>query len=281
MRALCIAIAIGCAVGGLAAAENGGATMKEGEQLALNEKDKQVIEDFSRMLGTQVAAQIKALDLDQEAVLAGIKDEDAAQPDRQKMQQLYQAHQQVMAKKAKIWKQGAGLPLATGKEFYESYKQQDDVTVTESGLAYEVLEPGPEDATRPDATDTVRVEYTGRRTTGEVFDASERHGQPIEFPLNGVIAGWTEGVQLMPVGSTYRFVIPGELAYGEYNPQSRNPTGTLIFDVELLDILDRQAGGATIDTGTQAGTAEPETAETAETAEGADAQAGPDQGDAE
>ncbi|MFW5751472.1 MAG: FKBP-type peptidyl-prolyl cis-trans isomerase [Planctomycetota bacterium] len=273
MRALCIAIAITCAAGGLVAAENGGGAVKNDEQLALSDEDKQVIEDFSRVLGMQVAAQIKSRDLDKDAVVAGIDAgmEGEASPSPQQMQQLFQAHQQIMAKKSKLWKQNAGLPLSTGQEFYEAYKQQDDVTVTDSGLAYEVLEPGPEGAARPGASDEVRVEYTGRRTTGEIFDASERHGQAIEFELDKVIPGWTEGVQLMPVGSTYRFVVPGDLAYGEFDPQSSQPTGTLIFDVELLDIIDQSGSGATIETGSKTATGQgaEEGAEEGETGQGA------------
>lgn len=112
-----------------------------------------------------------------------------------------------------------------------------DADVTSSGLASKVIESGT--GTRhPSVTDTVRVHYAGWRTDGMLFDASD--DGPVEFPLNGVIDGWTEGVQLMVEGEVRRFWIPSELAYGD-NPMGRNgrpppPGGDLVFDVELLQI---------------------------------------------
>lgn len=111
---------------------------------------------------------------------------------------------------------------------------------TASGLKYKVLQEGSGDA-HPKATDRVEVHYSGWTTDGDMFDSSVMRGQSATFPLNGVIKGWTEGVQLMKVGDKVRFWIPGELAYGEapkgwkYQPGSR-PLGTLVFDVELLSI---------------------------------------------
>jgi FKBP-type peptidyl-prolyl cis-trans isomerase len=101
-------------------------------------------------------------------------------------------------------------------------------------LASKVLTPGT-GTDHPKAVDTVNVHYTGWTTAGELFDSSVTRGEPISFPLNGVIKGWTEGVQLMVVGEKRRFWIPADLAYGE-NPQGGAPGGTLVFDVELLDI---------------------------------------------
>lgn len=113
--------------------------------------------------------------------------------------------------------------------------KKDGVKVTESGLQYEVMEAG--DGDKPKATDTVKVHYEGTLTNGEIFDSSYKRGEPISFGLNQVIKGWTEGVQLMPVGAKYRFVIPYELAYGEAgSPPAIPPKATLIFVVELLGI---------------------------------------------
>lgn len=127
---------------------------------------------------------------------------------------------------------------AEGQAYLEKNKTKPGVKVTASGLQYEVLKgaTGP----KPKATDTVRVHYTGTLIDGTVFDSSVQRGQPAEFPLNGVIAGWTEGLQLMPVGSKYRFTIPSELAYGENGAGSQiGPNAVLIFEVELLAIVKK------------------------------------------
>ncbi|MBR1996526.1 MAG: FKBP-type peptidyl-prolyl cis-trans isomerase, partial [Paludibacteraceae bacterium] len=108
------------------------------------------------------------------------------------------------------------------------------VTTTESGLQYEVLKMGK--GKKPAATDRVKVHYHGTLIDGTVFDSSVDRGEPIVFGLNQVIKGWTEGVQLMPVGSKFRFYIPQELGYGAQNAGSIPPYSTLIFEVELLGI---------------------------------------------
>ena len=110
----------------------------------------------------------------------------------------------------------------------------DDAETTASGLASKVLEAGTGNA-HPGPTSNVTVHYTGWTPDGEMFDSSVTRGQPATFPLNGVIAGWTEGLQLMVVGEKRRFWIPGNLAYGD-NPRPGAPRGALVFDVELLGI---------------------------------------------
>ena len=110
----------------------------------------------------------------------------------------------------------------------------DDAEVTDSGLASRVLREGTGDV-KPTAASTVNVHYSGWTTDGQMFDSSVARGEPISFPLNGVIAGWTEGLQLMVAGEKRRFWIPANLAYGE-NPGGGRPGGMLVFDVELLDI---------------------------------------------
>lgn len=112
----------------------------------------------------------------------------------------------------------------------------DDAKKTESGLAYKVLAEGKGEE-KPKATDTVKVHYSGWTTDGEMFDCSVTRGAPAEFPLNGVIKGWTEGVQLMSVGEKRRFWIPEDLAYGPAVPGSGRPGGMLVFDIELLEIV--------------------------------------------
>ena len=129
----------------------------------------------------------------------------------------------------------AGAAKAEGEKFLAENAKREGVKVTASGLQYEVLEPSL--GQKPKATDTVRVHYEGTLIDGTVFDSSYRRGESITFPLNGVIKGWTEGLQLMSIGSKYKFFIPYQLAYGERGAgQSIPPYAALIFTVELLGI---------------------------------------------
>lgn len=129
----------------------------------------------------------------------------------------------------------AGANLAKGIEFLKKNKERAEVTETASGLQYEVIQQG----SGPNAklSDKVRVHYEGKLINGEVFDSSIQRGQPIDFPLGGVIQGWQEGLQLMNAGSKYKLYIPGDIAYGERgSPPKIGANETLIFDVELIAI---------------------------------------------
>lgn len=125
--------------------------------------------------------------------------------------------------------------LRLGADFLAKNGQEEGVMTTASGLQYKVLQPGTGD-THPKATDKVTVHYHGTLIDGTVFDSSVDRGQPIDFGLNQVIKGWTEGVQLMVVGEKTRFFIPANLAYGNRGTGPIGPGSTLIFDVELLGI---------------------------------------------
>ena len=128
-----------------------------------------------------------------------------------------------------------GETKADGEKFLQENALREEVKVTDSGLQYEVLVQGK--GPKPTAESTVKVHYEGTLIDGTVFDSSYQRGEPIEFPLNGVIKGWTEGLQLMPVGSKYKLYIPYQLAYGERGAgQSIPPFAALIFTVELLEI---------------------------------------------
>lgn len=124
--------------------------------------------------------------------------------------------------------------IEDGKKFLEENKVKPGVVTTESGLQYEVLTPGTGE--KPAAEDTVEVDYVGTLLDGTEFDSSYKRGEAAKFPLNRVIPGWTEGVQLMPVGAKYKFVIPSELAYGVRDTGTIPPNSTLIFEVELKSI---------------------------------------------
>ena len=141
--------------------------------------------------------------------------------------------------RAKAQQQAAAVASrnqAEGEAFLAKNRQQKGVFTTPSGLQYMVLRQG--NGPRPKASDTVRVNYAGSLLDGSVFDSSYERGTPAEFPLSGVIPGWTEGLGLMPVGAKYRFWIPGDLAYGATGTPGGpiGPNATLVFDVELLAI---------------------------------------------
>ena len=124
---------------------------------------------------------------------------------------------------------------AIGREFLEENAKNDSVTQTESGLQYMVLKEGT--GAKPGPTDEVTVHYTGRLINGTVFDSSVERGEPATFPLDKVIPGWTEGLQLMSEGAKYRLFIPSELAYGSKGAGDQIlPNSTLIFDVELIKV---------------------------------------------
>ena len=136
----------------------------------------------------------------------------------------------------KIQNEKGNNAKAAGEKFLAENKTKEGVHTLKSGLQYKVLKEGK--GAKPKATDTVKCHYEGRLIDGTVFDSSIRRNEPAEFPVNGVIAGWVEALQLMNVGAKGQLYIPSELAYGAHGAgQSIGPNETLIFDVELLDIL--------------------------------------------
>jgi len=147
------------------------------------------------------------------------------------LQNLTMAISNVEAQKAEEESMKA---VEEGVAFLEENGKKEGVTTTESGLQYEVINLG--DGPMPDETSTVSVFYEGTLLDGTVFDSSYDTGDTVSFPLNGVIPGWTEGLQLMPVGSTYKFYIPSNLAYGSRGQGPIPANSTLIFKVELLEV---------------------------------------------
>ncbi len=129
--------------------------------------------------------------------------------------------------------------LKVAQDFLAENAKKDGVRTTESGLQYLVLTEGEDGAASPDENDVVKVDYVGTLINGTEFDSSVARGQPAVFPLNRVIDGWTEGVQLMSVGDKYRFFVPPELAYGVRGNDMIGPNEALIFEVELLDVTEQ------------------------------------------
>ena len=138
----------------------------------------------------------------------------------------------------KLNEKNEAIAREAGDKFLEANRKNPGVHVTESGLQYVVDKEGT--GAQPSATDEVTVHYTGRLLDGTVFDSSVNRGQPATFPLNRVIPGWTEGVQLMKEGAKFTFFIPSDLAYGPQGiPNAIPPHSTLIFDVELIKVIKK------------------------------------------
>ncbi len=174
-------------------------------------------------------------DFDITAVQAGIADALADAASQVSDEDLNAAFAVVSQKLQELEQAAAKEASAEGEVFLAENAKRDEVTVTESGLQYEVITTG--EGEKPSADSTVSVHYHGTFANGDVFDSSVERGQPAEFPVNGVIPGWTEALQLMTEGSKWKLTIPYGLAYGERGSQGAIPPyATLVFDVELLSI---------------------------------------------
>ncbi|MDO6428396.1 MULTISPECIES: FKBP-type peptidyl-prolyl cis-trans isomerase [Thalassotalea] len=175
-------------------------------------------------------------DFDVTAVQAGLADAMAAADSQVSEADLNEAFSVVSKKLQEQEQEEAKVKAAEGEAYLVENAKRDDVVVLESGLQYEVITEG--EGEKPTAQSTVRTHYHGTFINGDVFDSSYDRGQPAEFPVGGVIQGWTEALQLMPVGSKWRLHVPYNLAYGERGSQGAIPPyAALVFDVELLDII--------------------------------------------
>jgi FKBP-type peptidyl-prolyl cis-trans isomerase len=197
--------------------------------------------EASYALGMNFGSSLKegSIDPDWDEFLQGMKDVLYDNNPRYSMEEanriFYEAYNEYNEKRDAAAKQA-------GIDFLEQNKQKPGIITTESGLQYEVLSTG--DGPKPLPEDTVRVHYKGTLLNGTEFDSSYSRGEPAEFPLNGVISGWTEGLQLMNVGAKYRLFIPSDLGYGSQDRRPQiPPNSTLIFEVELLEINPELTGG--------------------------------------
>jgi FKBP-type peptidyl-prolyl cis-trans isomerase FklB len=210
-------------------------------------EDKPQLKDLkdkvSYSVGLSVGSNFKkqGQDLNPDAVLAGLKDAlSGKQPalSEKEMQETMEAWSKQMEDKQKAVGE---KNVADGVKFLAENKSKSGVKTTASGLQYKVIKEG--SGAQPKVTDTVTVHYRGTLINGTEFDSSYKRGQPASFPVNGVIKGWTEALQLMKAGSKYQLFIPSSLAYGERAAGADiAPNSTLIFEVELLDV--KQPGGS-------------------------------------
>lgn len=191
---------------------------------------------IGRQMGEQLMSQpFEGMNI--EAVLDGLSDALNGKESSVPVEQLEAAFKELSAKlQAEQAAKGAEFAVE-GENFLADNAKREEVTVTASGLQYEILETG--DGDKPAASSTVRTHYHGTLIDGTVFDSSYQRGEPAEFPVNGVIAGWTEALQMMPTGSKWRLYIPHQLAYGERGAGAAiAPYSALVFDVELIAIVN-------------------------------------------
>ena len=175
-------------------------------------------------------------EVDIEAVAAGLRSGFKGDAGEVAPEQLKEAFEEINARITERQAEISKKLTVEGDAFLAENAERAEVTVTESGLQYEIITEG--DGDKPLAASKVRTHYHGTLMDGTVFDSSYERGEPAEFPVNGVIPGWTEALQLMPTGSKWRLFIPYNLAYGEHGAGDRiAPFSTLVFDVELLEIL--------------------------------------------
>ena len=202
------------------------------------------MDKFSYALGLGIGQQLKQMGLkdtlvieDFAASIVDVLQDNALKVSNQEAQVIVSSFFQKKEEEMKAAQAEAGKAAKKeGEAFLAENAKKEGITVTKSGLQYEVLQEGA--GKQPKATDTVRCHYEGRLLDGTIFDSSYKRNEPADFGLQQVIAGWTEGVQLMSEGAKYRFYIPYMLAYGEGGAGAMIPPfATLIFDVELIKVL--------------------------------------------
>ncbi|MDR1905220.1 MAG: FKBP-type peptidyl-prolyl cis-trans isomerase [Treponema sp.] len=196
-----------------------------------------VDKDTSYGFGLLLASQFRNIGLrfDYNEMAQGFKD--ALEGNNPRIS-LEEAGMKVQLAFTAVMEKEASANMEKGNTFLAENAQKSGMSITQSGLQYEVISEGAGES--PMSSDTVRVNYEGTFIDGIVFDSSYTRGEPVEFRLDQVIPGWTEGLQLMRVGSSYRFFIPSNLAYGEAGRENIPPNSVLIFKVDLLDILPPQ-----------------------------------------
>ncbi len=202
---------------------------------------------FSYALGMNIGTGLgntlknQAVEVDWSLVIQGLKDSTGGGKTRltedEEKAVLTEVQNEVRTQQAEKAKEAAAKNKTEGEAFLTANKAKEGVVTLPSGLQYKILTVGT--GPKPTATDSVVCNYKGTLINGTEFDSSYKRGQPVTFPVSGVIKGWTEALQLMPVGSKWQLFIPASLAYGERGPGEIGPNATLIFEVELISIKEK------------------------------------------
>ena len=204
--------------------------------LSLETQIQKVSYGFGLVLGKRMTNDMPELEID--IFVQGMKDAFAGKSqlltDEQIGELLSTFQREQQQKQLEKVQQQGEENKQSGAAFLKTNKDSEGVVTLESGLQYKILKEGK--GIQPGASDVVKVHYTGSLINGEVFDSSVERGQPAQFPVNGVISGWTEALQLMPTGSKWQLFIPSNLAYGPNGNRSIGPNETLLFEVELLEV---------------------------------------------
>jgi FKBP-type peptidyl-prolyl cis-trans isomerase FklB len=205
-----------------------------------NQKDK-----ISYSIGMEIGKNLRrqAADVNPELLAKGLRDafsdQKALMTDAEMNEALTNFQKEMVAKQQEIAKKLGEKNKAEGEAFLAENKKKEGVTTLPSGLQYKVIKAGT--GKKPKATDTVTVHYQGTLTDGKEFDSSYRRGQPVTFPVTGVIPGWTEALQLMEEGAKWQIFIPSSLAYGDRGAgRDIGPHATLIFEIELVSIQEQK-----------------------------------------
>jgi FKBP-type peptidyl-prolyl cis-trans isomerase len=173
-------------------------------------------------------------EIEVDALIAAIKDSASGADSRMTNEEMQQAQQTFQLKKQQEFATLSAENKTKGEAFLAKNATEEGIQTTESGLQYQIVREGK--GKQPIAENTVKVHYLGSLIDGTPFDSSYQRNEPVDFPLTGVLPGFSEGIQLMKEGAKYRFVIPAGLAYGEQGPENIGPNQTLIFEVELLEV---------------------------------------------
>ena len=214
------------------------------ENQPANPAPKETKDKVSYSIGADIGSNLKRSDLDinPDYLAQGIRDAFGGKTvmTDEEMKATLQAFQSDMQSKMAAKQKAAGEKnKAASEKYLEENKAKEGVKTTASGLQYKVITAGK--GATPKADDTVVVHYRGTLTDGTEFDSSYKRNEPATFPVTGVIPGWTEALQMMPVGSKWQLVIPPALAYGDNAPPMIGPSQTLVFEVELIDIKKPEA----------------------------------------